>query len=847
MSQLDALLERHGLGHAAKGFHDAHISTVAQLSSLTMQDYQSVGVVVMSDRRKLFELIQMTKRESATAGQPPQQPDSLSQPSSTTHVTPPSFAPQQIQSRSGSNASASVTTPDLYPSNPMRPPPDPPQPIPYNSSVPRPITSVGRSVHDELAALNNAQDAVFSSPLVGGGSTLLSSHPTAAVNRADSIILDGGVENSSSSSNNIFYDPHGHQHTRTVPLSHHQPQTVSPLRSRATIGGQNHASPSGTASSHLNTTNNASALHNNQHRNSVNAGLSSAPMSKPRGAFSPAQVVPGRAGNSAQTYTPNPANPNKRGKASIIVAIRKRPLSSGEREEGLIDVLQSDTSRALMTMNEPKVKVDLTKYIEKHTFRYDLVFDEHENNQTVYDKTARQLLQTVFEGGNTTCFAYGQTGSGKTYTMLGKDGQPGIYLLASRDLHARCASAPDGPYGISASFFEIYGTKLFDLLNDRAQLQSREDGRGVVNICGLTDHDVHDTEHLMQIIEQGNNLRAAGSTGMNADSSRSHAILHLTVTKKGRYFGRMTFIDLAGSERGADTLESDRVTRLEGAEINKSLLALKECIRALDQSKRHIPFRGSKLTAVLRDCFLGNSRTVMIGNVSPASSSCEHTLNTMRYADRVKELGRGNREATAEIMMGTVPTESVETVGLNGATFAERRKKAAAATRRNAPSHGGSATLKRTPASVPHGNTSNDNNGPLPHSSTAPTTTYSSSGSVQLSRTGTLGPNLTPAEIEAEHSRMVQSMMAEEDSVINSHRQLVDQLTNILRQEVNVLHGLDEDTTIEDYCSQVDSLLNQKKQAIDAFRRQFDTFREHLDRESKFYQRYGNYAQQQQH
>ena len=108
----------------------------------------------------------------------------------------------------------------------------------------------------------------------------------------------------------------------------------------------------------------------------------------------------------------------------------------------------------------------------------------------------------------------------------------------------------------------------------------------------------------------------------------------------------MSFIDLAGSERGADTIDQNRQTRLDGAEINKSLLALKECIRALDLEKKHLPFRGSKLTQVLKDSFTGNSKTTMIANVSPAASCCEHTLNTLRYGDRVKELkkdgGSGN-------------------------------------------------------------------------------------------------------------------------------------------------------------------------------------------------------------
>lgn len=103
----------------------------------------------------------------------------------------------------------------------------------------------------------------------------------------------------------------------------------------------------------------------------------------------------------------------------------------------------------------------------------------------------------------------------------------------------------------------------------------------------------------------------------------------------------MSFIDLAGSERGADTIDQNKQTRMDGAEINKSLLALKECIRALDLEKKHTPFRGSKLTQVLKDSFTGNSKTTMIANVSPANSCVEHTLNTLRYADRVKELKKG--------------------------------------------------------------------------------------------------------------------------------------------------------------------------------------------------------------
>lgn len=190
------------------------------------------------------------------------------------------------------------------------------------------------------------------------------------------------------------------------------------------------------------------------------------------------------------------------------------------------------------------------------------------------------------------------------------------------------------------SFYEIYCGKLYDLFNNREIVHCREDHKQKVNIVGLSEIQVSNVQAIMESIEAGLQSRTSGVTGANADSSRSHAILQLQLkeVKTQKDFGKMSFIDLAGSERGADTIDQNKQTRLDGAEINKSLLALKECIRALDLEKKHLPFRGSKLTQVLKDSFTGNSKTTMIANVSPAMSCCEHTLNTLRYADRVKEL-----------------------------------------------------------------------------------------------------------------------------------------------------------------------------------------------------------------
>ena len=213
---------------------------------------------------------------------------------------------------------------------------------------------------------------------------------------------------------------------------------------------------------------------------------------------------------------------------------------------------------------------------------------------------------------------------------------PGLYLLAAYDVIDLLNQYTD--LELYISFFEIYCGKLQDLLNNREVVQCREDGNHEVHIVNLTEMRCHTVEDIMNALSQGMLLRAQGTTGANSESSRSHAIMSMSLMHYEKLYSKMSFIDLAGSERGADTMHTDKQTKMDGAEINKSLLALKECIRALDQDKKHTPFRGSKLTQVLKDSFVGNSKTTMIANISPASNCCEHTLNTLRYADRVKEL-----------------------------------------------------------------------------------------------------------------------------------------------------------------------------------------------------------------
>ena len=342
--------------------------------------------------------------------------------------------------------------------------------------------------------------------------------------------------------------------------------------------------------------------------------------------------------------------------SKIRVIVRKRPANHREFAQNDIDIISTEKKNTII-VKELKNKFDLTKYIEEHKYIFDKAYDENSSNQLIYNEMLQPMIEAAFNKTKITCFAYGQTGSGKTYTMLGNNHikndngpkVPGLYLLSCLDMFKFLQKKEYSNLELWVSFYEIYCNKLFDLLNNKNILQAREDGKGNICIVGLLEKNTKNIEELLNIIDFGLNSRTVGITGANLDSSRSHAILQISIkTKDKELYSKISFIDLAGSERAVDTIDTNKRTKIDGAEINKSLLALKECIRALDLEKRHKPFRGSKLTLVLRDSFMGNCLTLMIANISPCLSCSEHTLNTLRYADRVKELRKPRHERGTE-------------------------------------------------------------------------------------------------------------------------------------------------------------------------------------------------------
>ena len=210
--------------------------------------------------------------------------------------------------------------------------------------------------------------------------------------------------------------------------------------------------------------------------------------------------------------------------------------------------------------------------------------------------------------------------------MAGEKEVQGVNHQVAQDLFSLLDRENRGDVLVFASYFEIYGGQVYDLLNERHLLRVMENRKRKVCVTGLKEMKMTCPQDILDALEMGNQLRATGATSANDRSSRSHAIFQILLRHPGKYrnplHGKLSLVDLAGSERGADTAHSDRRTRIEGAQINKSLLALKECIRALSNAKRHKPFRASKLTQVLKDSFVGNSKTVMIATVRSMNVNC---------------------------------------------------------------------------------------------------------------------------------------------------------------------------------------------------------------------------------
>ncbi|KAM5334055.1 kinesin-like protein KIF21A isoform 4-T4 [Glossophaga mutica] len=364
--------------------------------------------------------------------------------------------------------------------------------------------------------------------------------------------------------------------------------------------------------------------------------------------------------------------------SSVRVAVRIRPQLAKEKIEGC----HICTS---VTPGEPQVFLGKDK-----AFTFDYVFDIDSQQEQIYTQCIEKLIEGCFEGYNATVFAYGQTGAGKTYTMgTGFDvniieEEQGIISRAVKHLFksieekkhtAMKNGLPPPDFKVNAQFLELYNEEVLDLFdttrdidakNKKSNIRIHEDSTGGIYTVGVTTRTVNTESEMMQCLKLGALSRTTASTQMNVQSSRSHAIftIHLCQTRmcpqldaenatdnkvisessEMNEFETLTakfhFVDLAGSERLKRTGATGERAK-EGISINCGLLALGNVISALgDRSKRatHVPYRDSKLTRLLQDSLGGNSQTIMIACVSPSDRDFMETLNTLKYANRARNI-----------------------------------------------------------------------------------------------------------------------------------------------------------------------------------------------------------------
>lgn len=239
--------------------------------------------------------------------------------------------------------------------------------------------------------------------------------------------------------------------------------------------------------------------------------------------------------------------------------------------------------------------------------------------------------------------------------MIGTPSEPGIMFRSVEEIFKGVATVMDEGsevISISCSFVEVYNENFRDLGSDQGRdgigLDLREDPVSGSYVAGIREIQTESVQEVMDLLQQGNQRRTTEPTAMNVTSSRSHAVLQVRVERRGpcgpstpaagaTLLGKLSMIDLAGSERAAETKNSG-VRLIEGANINRSLLALGNCINALASGSHFVPYRDSKLTRLLKDSLGGNCKTVMIATTSPSHWSYEDTLNTLKYANRAKNI-----------------------------------------------------------------------------------------------------------------------------------------------------------------------------------------------------------------
>eukprot|EP00834_Sanchytrium_tribonematis_P005271 NODE_308_length_10101_cov_0.990102.p2 type:complete len:584 gc:universal NODE_308_length_10101_cov_0.990102:3593-5344(+) len=319
---------------------------------------------------------------------------------------------------------------------------------------------------------------------------------------------------------------------------------------------------------------------------------------------------------------------------TVKVIVRVRPFSVKEKSEGHSDIIGSNEVEASISITDPKLN-------NARQFIFDSVFGSESNQMQVYS-SARPVIMSVLDGYNGTIFAYGQTGTGKSFTMEGdrnKADLRGIIPNAFEHIYSEIQKKTGVTCLLRVSYLEIYNEEIRDLLTNAGHLEIKEHPSKGIYVKDLSSVVVKNPEDMFKVMEEGSKNRSVGATLMNDRSSRSHSIFQIIIEMEdnGKFrIGKLSLVDLAGSERQEKTKATgDRLK--EATKINLSLTTLGIVIKHLvDGKSTHVPYRDSKLTRLLQDSLGGNSKTLMIATLSPASYNFEESMSTLRYASRAK-------------------------------------------------------------------------------------------------------------------------------------------------------------------------------------------------------------------
>lgn len=323
---------------------------------------------------------------------------------------------------------------------------------------------------------------------------------------------------------------------------------------------------------------------------------------------------------------------------SIKVGVRLRPFNKSELKMEYDKVVDVDTDNATIYIEEPDSN-------RRRQFSYDYAFDMDSTQDQVFD-VVTPILDGVYEGYNGTIFAYGQTGTGKTFTMDGgEDENRGIIPRVFDHLFDHIGNDTSKKYFVWMSYVEIYNEDVFDLLRTTGQkeaLKVRESKEKTFYVEKARRVPINSLSDLYRYQLKGREKRVVRGTKMNGDSSRSHAILQLQIESLDQNEqirqAKLNLVDLAGSESSEKT-ETQKEGTTEGININWGLMVLGRCIQDLtSKTSKIVPFRESNLTKLLKDSLGGNTRTLMIAAIGPASYNARETCNTLRYASEAKKI-----------------------------------------------------------------------------------------------------------------------------------------------------------------------------------------------------------------